>query len=147
MCERECLGNRIIECSGKCATSNVLRRSAPYMRRHPVVTKDWDSCARDVTNCENHVLNLLVALRTIEHDVVIEVRRHVLKGGELEAKLLNAKAKLYQIVELPLTTITRNQWSIKEHISRAELLSELEILLACYLKLPEPWSHVLLPCE
>ena len=75
--ERYFAGLFVVERRGDCTTSDGDRRGAPDHRRHPVVAKDWNSGAAHVLDSDDHLFDLLVALRPIDHDVVIKLDRNV----------------------------------------------------------------------
>ena len=60
--------------SGK---GNVV--GTPHVGRHPVISETRNTGARNVPYGHHHVLDLSVPLRSPQHDLVIEIRGHILQ--------------------------------------------------------------------
>ena len=87
MGERHRLGVLIIERRRHEPGPNPLRRRPPDVRGHPVVAKDRNAGPRHVADRVDHVLDLLVTARTVEHDVVVERRGTFSMALELQPEL------------------------------------------------------------
>ena len=72
-----------------------------------MVAEDGDPRPGHVADREDHVFDLLVALKAAQHHLVVEVGRNVLDGRELEPELLYSQAQFDQVVELPAAAGTR----------------------------------------
>src|SRR4029077_5504504 len=76
-------------------------RGAPDLVRHPVVAEDRDSGAPQVADRLLHVLQLSLALRQPEHDLLVESHGDVLQRHQAQAGILGASAEQQQVAELP----------------------------------------------
>ena len=100
------------------------------MRRHPVVAEDRNARGTDVANRLDHVLDLLLPVRPAEHDVQVEVRRHVLQSHQLQAFALYLQPQLHEVVDSPLASSIGQLRRIEQHVLNAVLGGEPQILTA-----------------
>ena len=138
---RHLLRDLVVERRRHCARADAHVRRPPHSRGHPVVPEDRNPGPGHVPDGEDHVLDLLVPPRAAQHDVVIELRRHVLDGFQVQAVLFYRKAQLDQVLQLPPAP-DRGHGSVADyHVGRAELRRERKELRRRPVDASETDSH------
>ena len=145
VCIRHLQGFIVVKRCGNCPAAYDLRLGPPDMRRHPVVAEDRYPSLADVAHGLDHVVNLPLTIRTAEHDVKIEMRRHVLQRCQAQTVALDHQPQLDEVVDCPFPAGIWQGWSVEQHVRGTVLRRESEILRAWCAELTESWTHLTPP--
>ena len=122
--------------------SNVWRAVGcpPHPGWHEVVGKDRDSRAPHAANRVGHVVQLCLASRHAEHDLVVETCLNVLEEHHAQSGILSHLRRCRDVLVLP-PLVTRQVRRFHLEVVAAALLDEPQSLRGGLLKLSQAHSH------